>query len=269
MHIDNKSALLFTLDSISRVQEIVKPLAEYLGINFFGYMKLYNNCSFSVLINGYSDFLNNYFNLIKEQDTYFKNEFRSTIDNGPNTFLWPTEYKEIPAVASLHNEHDIWHGYSINYRHSEYIEHYAFAFNKNASNKTDFFIKNSHVLEKFCHYFKSKASDIIKKQEQGPKSSYPKRFDISCIEEQSRNRQKFFDEINKNKKSLIANKDGSLIKLTKRESECISILMKNKTVKEIGSTLNLSPRTVEHYIDNVKQKLGIRYKSELLDILLT
>jgi hypothetical protein len=125
MHIANKSALLFTLDSTNQAQEIVNPLAEYLGINFFGYMTLYNDCRFTLLINGSNEFLTNYFNLIKEQDPHFIKEFRSTLDNGPNHFLWPTKYKIMRPVVSLHSEHDIWHGYSINYRHSEYIEHYT------------------------------------------------------------------------------------------------------------------------------------------------
>ena len=46
----------------------------------------------------------------------------------------------------------------------------------------------------------------------------------------------------------------------------MSIFMQNRTIKEIGKHLELSPRTVERYIENVKQKLGVNYKSQLVDI---
>ncbi|KJV90068.1 bacterial regulatory s, luxR family protein [Rickettsia bellii str. RML An4] len=35
-------------------------------------------------------------------------------------------------------------------------------------------------------------------------------------------------------------------------------------MKEIGSILNLSPRTVEHHLNSIKQKTGLLYKSQLV-----
>ncbi|WP_341793688.1 helix-turn-helix transcriptional regulator [Rickettsia endosymbiont of Ceutorhynchus obstrictus] len=35
-------------------------------------------------------------------------------------------------------------------------------------------------------------------------------------------------------------------------------------MKEIGRILNLSPRTVEHHLNKVKQKTGLLYKSQLI-----
>ncbi len=54
------------------------------------------------------------------------------------------------------------------------------------------------------------------------------------------------------------------IYLSKRETECVTLLAKGNTAKEIAAQLNLSPRTIEHYIENVKNKLGVSTKSELL-----
>ncbi|WP_342170115.1 helix-turn-helix transcriptional regulator [Rickettsia endosymbiont of Seladonia tumulorum] len=36
------------------------------------------------------------------------------------------------------------------------------------------------------------------------------------------------------------------------------------SMKEIGSILNLSPRTVEHHLNSIKQKTGLLYKSQLV-----
>lgn len=45
--------------------------------------------------------------------------------------------------------------------------------------------------------------------------------------------------------------------LTKREYEVFSLLVLNKTTKEIASELNISEKTVRNHISNVIQKLGV------------
>lgn len=48
-----------------------------------------------------------------------------------------------------------------------------------------------------------------------------------------------------------------LKKLTPREVEVIEEVAKGRTSKEIGEILNLSPRTVQKYRQNICKKLGI------------
>jgi DNA-binding CsgD family transcriptional regulator len=52
--------------------------------------------------------------------------------------------------------------------------------------------------------------------------------------------------------------------LSKRELECLFLQLRGKTVKQIAEILDLSKRTVESYIDNLKAKLGCQNKAELL-----
>ncbi|MFN3234583.1 MAG: LuxR C-terminal-related transcriptional regulator [Gammaproteobacteria bacterium] len=54
-------------------------------------------------------------------------------------------------------------------------------------------------------------------------------------------------------------------KLTKREMECFYYILRGYTAKSIATKLNLSVRTVECHLNNVKSKLGCRCKSELID----
>lgn len=50
--------------------------------------------------------------------------------------------------------------------------------------------------------------------------------------------------------------------LTKREEEVFSLLVKNKTTKEIGDTLNISEKTVRNHISNAMQKLGVKGRAQ-------
>ena len=53
---------------------------------------------------------------------------------------------------------------------------------------------------------------------------------------------------------------------SKREWQCLKYLVRGKTMRDIGGILGLSCRTVEYYIENIKQKLCVTTKSELIDL---
>ena len=50
--------------------------------------------------------------------------------------------------------------------------------------------------------------------------------------------------------------------LTKREEEVFSLLVQNKTTKEIGKILNISEKTVRNHISNAMQKLGVKGRAQ-------
>ena len=54
------------------------------------------------------------------------------------------------------------------------------------------------------------------------------------------------------------------IYLTPREYDCLKVLQEGKTIKEIARDMQLSPRTVEFYLKNLKVKFGCKSKTELL-----
>ena len=50
--------------------------------------------------------------------------------------------------------------------------------------------------------------------------------------------------------------------LTKREEEVFSLLVENKSTKEIGIYLGISEKTVRNHISNAMQKLGVKGRAE-------
>jgi len=262
----NKSALLFSISAAERVKKICKPLTDYLGITCFGYHRIYNDCSYLSIMNGHEEYHKKHLETIQTQDPHFLDNIREIGYKEPHFFLFPTKYKKLPPIISLHNEFDIWHGFLIGYRHKEYVEMFCFAFNKDSDNKSQFYLQNSQLLVKFSNYFKTQADDLINSKDKKKLAVYQEKFDLSYIEETYKNKQQLFNESISHQNLSFTNKAGNLVHLTTRESDCISILMQNRSMKEIGKLLNLSPRTVECHIENVKQKLEINYKSQLVDI---
>lgn len=58
--------------------------------------------------------------------------------------------------------------------------------------------------------------------------------------------------------------DQLLEKLSKRENEVVMLLIKGHTAQGIGAELGLSTRTIESYINNIKFKLNVNNKQELI-----
>ena len=50
--------------------------------------------------------------------------------------------------------------------------------------------------------------------------------------------------------------------LTKREEEVFSLLVKNKSTKDIASELKISEKTVRNHISNAMQKLGVKGRAQ-------
>ena len=50
--------------------------------------------------------------------------------------------------------------------------------------------------------------------------------------------------------------------LTKREKEVFTLLIANKTTKEIAEQLNISEKTVRNHISNAMQKLSVKGRAQ-------
>nr|NLI50076.1 helix-turn-helix transcriptional regulator [Propionibacterium sp.] len=58
---------------------------------------------------------------------------------------------------------------------------------------------------------------------------------------------------------------GRLVALSGREQDVARLVVEGRTYREIGQTLFLSARTVEHHVARIKRRLGAETRTELLD----
>lgn len=72
-----------------------------------------------------------------------------------------------------------------------------------------------------------------------------------------------------NKPTYILGTEHGDIHITKREVECMKLLLKGKTINNIASMLKIAPRTVMDYINNIKTKIGCNNRHQLIDIVRT
>ncbi len=53
--------------------------------------------------------------------------------------------------------------------------------------------------------------------------------------------------------------------LTTREIQCVKLLMKNKTMQAIGDSLGLSKRTIEFYMNNIRQRFSLNNRAQMIE----
>ena len=55
---------------------------------------------------------------------------------------------------------------------------------------------------------------------------------------------------------------------TRQEARCMICLLKGASVKSAANTMELSPRTVEYYVNNIKKKLNCHSKFDLIRLVI-
>ena len=58
------------------------------------------------------------------------------------------------------------------------------------------------------------------------------------------------------------------IYFTRREAECMWHLIQGKTIKLAAAAMQLSCRTIEFYLENMKKKIDCKTKPELIELIL-
>lgn len=71
-----------------------------------------------------------------------------------------------------------------------------------------------------------------------------------------------------NKNSYQVNTKFGIAKLSKRETQCVLLLLKSYSAKDIAKCLNIAPKSVESYFVNIKNKIHADSKSNIIDIIL-
>lgn len=127
------------------------------------------------------------------------------------------------------------------YKKEEDIIHmYCFIFSSSNTSAINHFINRREVFEKVVLDCQETLSVICAKPEY--KTLREKIFS-----------QKFADGVFLDTNNHSLKLDNNMY--TKRQKECVSLLLKGATNKDIAQRLNICPKTVEYHISNLKSKL--------------
>lgn len=140
-------------------------------------------------------------------------------------------------------------------REPDYQHLYSFHFDLNEYDFLHWVLNHGNLLSDFIDDYNTKANDILLEAYEPDSRTVLPLFSTSYQ----------FHETSKPFQIRIFHKDTHQpIVLATQQSNCLILLSKGKSAKEIASHMQLSRRTVEHYFDKIRKILGCSSNRELI-----
>lgn len=238
------------------VHSICKPLFKKYRVSGFSYSRVFQDGSRSELWNKADALYHTFLRKKYIADTYTPDNYN---DDERYIFLsekiknCPDEVnrkytKQLLDQKELFNNDNCFMIVSKNVKLCEYFIFYTPPDYKSAVN---FYLNHIDELENFAKNFKEESRTLI---EMADEERIIKPWRYGNLDSSSKS-------LSTPRKRLDINAD---IKLTKREIQVAHLMIEGKTAKESASYLDISTRTVESYIENIKDKLACNRKGDLI-----
>ena len=220
--------------------ELTVPLNN-LGITYFTYSRFYHTGE-RLYLSTHRDILENY---LKNNYYLIGNTEGSPQSYIAQTVMWsslPNQkvFEDTKAIYSISN------GIFIIQPQATYCECFGFAGDLHNDKLINVYLTHIDFLKNFILDFKDKATSLIHRASQH-KIILP----YNNVNGDFLDKDKVLFEPHK-------------LRLTERQKQCAYLLLQGKTTKEIAKQLQLSPRTIETYIINLKSKLMSTNKTRLI-----
>ena len=231
--------------------QILEPLFSECAITFFTYGKFYKNGK-SIVISthpeAYQYHLNNNIKFVHAFPICQKN----------NRLIFCPESKDIYGDRYECMKTVFMHDYPIDFVefNDEHFEFFCYASSRLEGKQSNFYMCQLERLKFQNLYIKNEISNVIKIAEQNFFFQLENLVDDSCFD----NCQSYIPE-----KIRLANTYlKQLYRLTDRESKVLQLHSYGCSAKEISNMLDLSVKTIDSHVRNIKDKVHIEKKSELI-----
>lgn len=241
------------LTSVSDVNAICKPLAALIDLKWFAYVKHYFNQT-RIHLDSNPDWALHFY---KNYSCYQKNQILLEERKCPSGFYLLANMPKQNLITKDMQDFNIGNALLFIESHQSFQNLFFFGTTPNNKCIIDFYLNHSDFIKNFISYFKEKAQPLIVSSEKDlialPSLEKP------CLVEQSL--QLVNDQEVKSSNNLL---NFSNHPLSKRELDCIQQLILGKTAFETAKTLHISDKTVENHLANIKTKLGLKRKSQII-----
>lgn len=247
-----------------KLKRLCNPLRTHLGIDAFTYGYVQTDGSF-INVNASPDISESHFSgenykligVLAEPEKVTPGVV--FLDHDPHYRRLMEACKD--RVTTIHPACILW-------KDEDKALHYAwFASTKKHDQLPQLYANHMPFLHKFARYFVQEAQDLIRsyllesvnlREIMGAQAFGVREYKMTnplstdCVES-------FLQSIGESRFVLQAGRQ-----LSRRERQVARALLDYQTAAEIAATLQLSKRTVEHYIDNLKNRLSVYSKKQLI-----
>jgi DNA-binding CsgD family transcriptional regulator len=261
----------YILESCSTIQEISEPFFKATGINFFVFNRTQSN---KVPAHGF--FLTNHQEWCEsflKEDYQYRLSFTGIEEQFSGyKLLFGNLFPNNIMIKHLREKFSIDHFVLICKQFPDYVEWYTFGADISNMQITNFYVNNFADIINFVNSFKDKAKKIIKKVSLMPTSAFPlprddQKIFLNTAAQKILWKDPVLIELGENyqpkRYEFFINKVS--VVLTRQEYKCVEGLLSGLTAKQIAKQLELSPRTVETYLDNIRTKAQVADRQQLIE----
>lgn len=237
------------------------PLFNFFKINFFSHTRAFHDGNFASLMT--STDLTEYY-IAQKYPIRFSQGKGIYLEKGFHVESHLGDSSSQKMINDLQEKFNTAHFIYVVDKHKAFDDMYSFATTPENEQILNHYMNNIDLLKKFLFYYKDKSNILIKNSTliKYNNDHFPTSHTIN---QNIIDHHACTNSMPLNKITITGHLGEAL--LSKRELDCLKLLTKSHSFKEIGKTLSLSPRTVETYVNNMKNKLGCDTKKQLIDLI--
>lgn len=243
------------LDLLLR-KEVLQVIKEYedeikcLNINYIGYREFYRDgtsMAFCSNLNWYD--IAPYSEEMKvDMAIHYALELIFLKKNEFNYIVRTTSFIKNKFIKSLSSQ-DMCNSLLIYKKEKDIIKMYSFIASKNNKEAMNYFVNKKDYYDYVVSLYQEKLFNIFKKKEYNE-------LRLPLFNKETT------EIIFKNE--TIKNQEFNF---TKREKDCLHLLMYGASNKEIAKNLNISPNTAAYHVNNIKNKLQVNSRYSIVKLI--
>ncbi len=255
----------------TELNNLCKPL-DLIHVNHFTYLKQFNDGS-RVSLSNKPEWIEDYYKLNLYNSSLFEqkpSEYKSEFN------IWIGDY-DLDVYRHGRLYYNTAHSITITEPQHNSCEHFLFSTAPEHQQAIQYLANNMDILYHFIAFIKDRGAHIFKSANNN-KIAIPKPLEDSTEWQKYIDSKNYYAQMQQAKKLFLKatpihrykfeSGDNKGIQLTQREITCVTLLLKNKTAAETADIMNISRRTVESYLDNIRFKLNCNSKIELINLFL-
>ena len=256
----------FSIKYQTQISKLCDPLFTHFEINYFFYLYISYQAECCVLGTNI-DLVQHYFDLDMHKSNPFFTECKQT---KTGVYLYDSVKEDgfQSDMQLLEKKYNTKHSCLLVEKEKNGCQIYGFALPTHAVSRESLLINQASLLKQFTSYFNDEMALVIQQMKDNPVSlSNEINFGQNAkhlphIHLTDSEKCQFLSQIGFKNKLLLQ------VDFTRREQECILLFLQGKSAREIAKELFLSTRTIEHHLENIKNKLLCTNRSELFEKLL-
>ncbi len=231
-----------------KIQEVSKHFLGTFGFSYFQYLRCYANGAIGLLANDTR--LLEYFPEVDNAPVVFSSFDHAHENAHAYWFLWDEALPESP-VQLAREKFNIQHGITLVRRSKNYYDMIAVALPKEQTNPGSFYLNKLKAIEQFVNQFDTDHKDLIELMSKYPIALPPAYRDANL------------ETICLPKGKIAVAGKVEMTYITAQELACLRWFIQGVPYKKIAQALDISSRTVETYLQRIRQRSGWTTRLEL------